>query len=99
MPIEIPTETVVNEAGAKQSRTVYRMDLIQARAVLEVAKVMEEGSKKYGENNWHKIPTKDHINHALIHLLAYLIGDEQEPHLPHAAWRVLAALEVELMKW
>lgn len=87
---------VSNEFGGKQSKTLYRMDLLQPLAVLRVAKIMEYGAGKYGENNWHAITTNEHLNHALIHIFALLAGDLQDDHLGHAAWRVLSALEQQL---
>jgi Domain of unknown function (DUF5664) len=87
---------VTNELGAKQSATIHRADLLPARAVLSVAEVLEQGAKKYGDNNWRGIPTNDHINHALIHIFAYLAGDRQDDHLGHFACRALMALEKEL---
>jgi hypothetical protein len=88
--------TVTNAAGAKQSATLYRADLLPPLATLAVAKVLAEGAAKYGDNNWRKIPTGDHLNHAMIHVLAFLAGDTQDDHLQHAACRLLMALETEL---
>lgn len=88
--------TVVNEHGGRQSKTLYRCDLLQPLAVLRVAHIMEYGAAKYGDNNWHNITTNEHLNHALIHLFAHLAGDGQDDHLGHAAWRVLSALEQQL---
>lgn len=85
---------VTNEKGAKQSATAYRMDLMPPLATLAVAEVLKYGADKYGENNWHGIPVKDHLNHLLIHLFAYLTGDKQDDHLEHMACRAMMALEI-----
>lgn len=89
--------TVVNDAGAKQSKTLYRCDLLPPQATLAVAKVLQEGSVKYGDNNWHGIPVADHLNHAMVHVFASLAGDTQDDHLEHAACRILMALERQYM--
>lgn len=88
--------TVVNEKGAKQSATGRRADLLPPLALLRVAEVLHHGAEKYGANNWRGIAEPDHLNHALIHLLAHLAGDRQDDHLGHLACRVLMALETNL---
>lgn len=87
--------TVMNEAGGKQSATPYRCDLLPPRGLLAVSKVLKEGADKYGVDNWRKIPRQDHLNHAMIHILALLAGDISDSHLEHAACRILFALETE----
>jgi hypothetical protein len=84
---------VANEKGARQSASPFRCDLLPPKAVLAVAKVLKYGADKYGDNNWRGIPLKDHLNHALTHLLAFQAGDTQDAHLEHAACRLLMALE------
>lgn len=85
---------VVNADGGKQSGSPYRVDLVPPLATLAVASVLKEGADKYGDNNWKKIPIKDHLNHALTHAFAYLAGDKSDDHLEHLACRVLFALEL-----
>lgn len=85
--------TVVNEAGGKQSHVPYRADLLPPAALLSIAAVLHEGASKYGPNNWRSIPRADHLNHALVHVLAYLSGDRQDDHLLHAGCRLLFAME------
>lgn len=88
--------TTVNDAGGKQSHVPYRADLLPARAVLSVAAVLDEGARKYGEDNWRKIPIRDHVNHVLTHLFAHLAGDTSDDHLAHAATRALFALDIAI---
>lgn len=88
-------ETVTNSKGGKQSRLDVRFDLIPAIPLFEVALVLKEGADKYGEWNWQKIPTSNHINHALSHIYAYLAGDTSDDHLAHAACRILFAIHTE----
>lgn len=58
--------------------------------------VLAPGAVKYGEDNWRKIPAKDHLNHALTHVFAFLAGDGQDDHLEHAACRMMMALEIKI---
>ena len=90
--------TVVNEKGAKQSKTLYRADLLPPLATLAVAGVLHEGAVKYGDTNWHGISVRDHLNHAMIHVFAWLAGDTQDDHLEHFACRALMALEIAKME-
>lgn len=91
---DAPTET--NERGASQSQVEYHFDSIDARALLELARVHAQGDTKYGRDNWRGIAERDHINHALIHLYAYLAGDTQDDHLAHALCRTEMALAIRL---
>lgn len=87
--------TVVNEYGGKQSAVPARVDLVPPLAIIEVGKCLQEGAAKYGEFNWTRINPRDHVNHALVHLFAWLAEDKQDDHLAHAACRILFALEME----
>ena len=92
------SETVTNEKGGKQSRLDYRFDLIDARVMFELAKVMHEGAKKYEKDNWRKISVDDHLNHALSHVWAHKAGDKQSEHLSHAFTRLMMALAVSMQE-
>ena len=91
------TEIVPAEEGCKglQSPTAYRFDLMSPIAMFQLGEVLDEGAKKYGEDNWHEIPSKNHLNKALIHIYAYLAGDVSEPHLSHAFTRLMMAIHVK----
>jgi hypothetical protein len=90
-------ETVVNEYGGKQSKVEYRFDLLDPLAMFEITKVLKEGFDKYGDDeNWRRISVKDHLNHLLIHVYAYLAGDRQDEHLSHAMCRAMFALAVDI---
>lgn len=86
-----------NATGGKQSDIPYRFDLLPPLSLAKVAQILDQGAKKYGENNWHKIPVNENLNHALAHIISYLAGDNQEDHLRNALCRVFFASEVELM--
>lgn len=92
--VSADTPTVTNEKGAKQSGIPHRCDLLPPTALLGVAMTLAEGANKYGAENWRGIPIRDHINRAITHLLAYLVGDTSEPHLNHASCRILFAYDL-----
>ena len=85
-----------NERGGKHSLLGYRFDLLDARSMFEVTRVLHDGAAKYGEENWRQLSTRDHLNHALVHIFAYLAGDTQDDHLSHAFCRTMMAQAVEL---
>ena len=103
------SETTTNAQGGRQSAIPYRADLLPPRALLEVAAVLHGGAEKYEDDieatfawdytaNWRSIQAREHVNHAMAHLLGHLAGDRQEGpigHLAHAATRLLFALELE----
>lgn len=88
--------TVVNTKGGAQSDIPARFDLIDGPALFEMAKVLDHGAKKYGENNWRKIDVDDHLNHLIMHTYAYLAGDRTDDHLSHILCRAMFALGVAL---
>lgn len=63
--------------------------------IIKVAKTLQEGVEKYPTNNWRLIPQEEHINHALIHLIAHLAGDKQDNHIEHALTRLMMAYATE----
>ena len=85
-------DIITNDQGGSQSDIKVRFDLIPAESLEVVASILSAGAIKYGANNWHKIPTADHINHAIAHLYKFLRGDKTENHLGNAACRVLFAV-------
>lgn len=89
--------TVVNENGAKQSKVLYRFDLLDPQAMFKMTEVLKHGADKYGANNWHGISVEDHLNHMLIHTYAYLAGDTSDDHLSHIMCRSMFAQAVDIM--
>lgn len=85
-----------NEQGGSQSDIPVRFDLIDAKAMFEMAKVLDHGARKYGEDNWRKISIKEHLNHLLMHTYAYLADDEIDEHLSHILCRATFAQGVAL---
>lgn len=70
------------------------MEHLEAHAIKRItaiAKVLKYGAERYEPNNWRLIPQEDHINHALIHIIAHLMGDTQDDHIDHALCRLMMA--------
>lgn len=63
--------------------------------LLTIGQVLQYGHEKYkayGLGNWRLIPREEHLNHALIHLLALYAGDTQDDHRSHAMCRLMMAI-------
>lgn len=84
-----------NSKGGRQSKITEALSLLPPLAQLEKARVLAEGAKKYGINNWKLISRDDHLNHALRHIFLYISGDTSENHLVNAACRMDFALETK----
>lgn len=84
----------VNEKGGRQSFIPYAFRLIDVKAIFALAKVLAEGEKEYGKDNWRKIDAESHLDHAIMHIYAHLGGDTQDEHLEHAFCRLMMALGV-----
>jgi hypothetical protein len=93
---DVPTTT--NEKGGSQSLIPVRFDLIDAKAIFEMAHVLHTGAEKYGEDNWRMIDIPDHLNHLIMHAYAYLAGDQNDDHLSHIMCRAMFAQGVALQK-
>lgn len=66
------------------------MDALDPLAMLAMTKVLMEGRIKYGnDENWRYIDPKDHANHLLIHVFAWLAGDKSDEHLSHVMCRAM----------
>ena len=77
-----------------KSMLQYAFDELEDSELLQVvriAKVLQYGADRYEPNNWRLIPQEEHINHALIHIIAHLAGDRQDDHLDHALCRLIMA--------
>ena len=92
----IDSSIVEAEPGCagKQSPTFYRFDLWDAEVQLKIAEIFAKGAEKYGADNWKHIPSRNHLNKALIHIWGWISGNREDDHLLHAAWRVMAAYVV-----
>jgi hypothetical protein len=73
------------------------MDLLPPRALIAVAKIFEDGARKYEANNWTKgIPLSSFLDSGLRHALKYLMGMRDEPHLAQACWNFLCLLDTQM---
>lgn len=73
-----------------------RFDLLPWYAIHDVARHSAEGALKYGERNVDLgIPQRSLLDSAIRHIVRYIHGETDEPHLRAAAWNVLWALEQE----
>ena len=89
--------------GAKLDHGKPRMGLMMRgfrNSLLEVAKVSTFGAKKYTPDGWVEVPDgiDRYFDAALRHLLTSSVEDKDEEsgyfHLAHAAWNILAVLEL-----
>ena len=68
-----------------------RIGLVPPELMVEVAKVLTFGAKKYDDNNWKKgLPDENCLSSCLRHITSYMAGEEFDsesglPHLAHAA--------------
>ena len=91
-----PDEPIVcNENGGYQALNIYAFDLLDAGAMMEVARVFGEGAKKYKKDNWRLIPSQDHFAHLMAHLWAWQAGDRQDDHMGHAMARMMMLFATE----
>lgn len=70
---------------------------IGIESIIKVAEVLQYGATKanngkgYPVNNWRLISREEHLNHALIHIVAMIAGDTQDNHRGHALCRLMMA--------
>jgi hypothetical protein len=82
------------QTTGKQAFIQARYDCIDPLALRLVAECVGFGARKYGEHNHKKISVRDHLNHAVNHILEHRIGDQSEMHLVHAIARLFFAVEL-----
>lgn len=85
-------EKVVNQSGGSQSFVSARFDCIPPVVLRLLAQCLGFGARRYGCENWKKIPIEDHLNHAMNHINEWRAGDRSEPHLVNAMARITFAL-------
>ena len=88
-----------SESGIKYDADKPRTDLIPALALMEVAKVMAFGAKKYGDYNWKGgLKFSRLIAACLRHVYLYLSGESLDSetglsHIAHACCCLLMLLD------
>ena len=65
-------------------------------AMLQIANVLR--THRGMGSRWRTHTIEHHLEHAATHIELYRKGDDSEPHLSHAATRLLFALELESEK-
>lgn len=85
-------KTVVNAQGGKQSFIEADFDCIPPVVLRLLAQCLGFGKRKYGFENWKKIPIEDNLSHAMNHINEWRAGDRSEPHLVNAIARLSFAL-------
>lgn len=89
-------------SGAKRDSRAGkgRFDLISPFALKEIAQVYEAGAKEYGDRNWEKgMPLSRVLDSALRHICQVFEGKDDENHIAHAGWNILAFIHIrELIK-
>ena len=91
----VDEEIIVEPNGGMQSKIAGRFDLLPPLAIKEIAKVYDEGARKYADNNWKKLDIDSILNHAILHLFDYM-QDSNTTDLSHAACRLTMALQLHL---
>lgn len=75
-----------------------RYDLLPAAAIFAVARVYEEGGKKYAPRNWEKgMSLSRYIDSGLRHLFKHLEGHRDEKHMAQAVWNLLGYIHTATM--
>lgn len=99
------TEKKLESAGGTKFDTGKpRLELLSSAAMVEIAKVMTFGAKKYDAHNWRKgFAWSRLLGAALRHTLAFLGGEDKDPetglsHIAHAACCLMFLLEHEADK-
>lgn len=78
-----------------------RLDLLPVTSLVQIAEVLTDGAKKYGDHNWRKGFVWSRLySAAMRHLTAHLNGEDKDPetgrsHLAHAACNLMFLLEFE----
>lgn len=73
-----------------------RCDLLPPKALLRLAVHFEDGARKYGDRNWENgMPKERFVDSGFRHLLKYMDGQTDEPHLVAAIWNLIGLLEYE----
>ena len=102
-----PDRTGAHEPGAKLDAGKPMAGLFAQdfpRALKKIIEVVTFGAIKYTPSGWLRVPDaerryKDALHRHLLEMeIEELDPDSSLPHLAHAAWNVLALLELKLRK-
>lgn len=88
--------------GTKDDQDKPMFSLIPQEALLELAKVMTFGAKKYAPDNWRYVENAEqrYIDAAQRHINAHLRGEKVDSesgfsHLSHAVASLMMCIEVQ----
>jgi len=72
-----------------------RYDLMSVFALREIARVYEEGAKKYQPRNFEKgMPLSRFLDSALRHIYQCIEGKDDENHIGNAAWNLMGFIHI-----
>lgn len=95
----MPSGQELIAGGVKHDQTKRRVDLVPTSLIDAVARILEFGAAKYGDNNWRKGLSWSRVYAALQrHLLDFWKGTDLDdestlPHLYHAACNIAFLIE------
>ena len=70
--------------------------ILPHRALRLAAELMGKEGKAKG-STWKEISVKEHLDHAMNHIVLHLEGDRTEKHLVNATCRIMMASEIALV--
>lgn len=92
--------------GKKFDSGKPRLGLLPPHAMIAIARVLTEGSKKYSDHNWLHVSGAEtrYTDAALRHIFAYMSGEKKDPetgesHLAHASCCIAFLLDAEESGW
>lgn len=97
---------VENEQGGKQSGSPHFFRGLPTKALMRVARVLKHGAEEYESDpfgdvsvrNWHKISSREHLEHLLAHIIMEIDGNTSEDHPGHIATRALFYLHMHILE-
>ena len=93
--IEFIADFMMDGSNDHLRHAITRLETDSFQQLIRIAKVLQVGADRYEPNNWRLIPQESHLNHALIHLVAHLMGDTQDDHIDHALCRLMMAIATD----
>lgn len=95
-PPQAPLEDPVEEfPGGFQRPSHLDGSTLPPKAIVAVMECMTRGAHTHGRDKWKNIPVWSHLGRALAHIFQHNAGDRSEPHILHAACRLLFALDLQ----
>jgi hypothetical protein len=89
---------IENPASAPSHRLPPVIEKLFSAASRIVEAVMERGARTHRGEDWRTLPAGFHLARARRHLDLLAVGDVSEPHLAHAACRLLMELETRRLR-